>query len=95
MASYVHTMGDTFPRQATIDNSQQGIDILITSAAPDVSNVDLIDATSTLTTTLALLQGFNMQDITCGSGGTRSAPVTLDFDILGKHSYNYNASYNY
>ena len=80
-------MGDTFPQQATLDNSQQGIDILITSAAPDASNVDLIDATSTLTINATLLQGFNMQDFTCGSGGTRSEPVTLNFDLLGKHFY--------
>ena len=86
LAAYLYTPGDTFPHQATLDNSQQGIYILITSSVPEASNVDLTDATSTLTTNLALLKEFNMQDITCGSGGTRSIPVTVNFDILGKHN---------
>ena len=78
--SYIYLPGDELP--VTL-SSQPGIEISITAASPSNVNPDLFDATSTLTTNTTLLQAFNMQDFTCGTIGTRSAPVTVNFNLLG------------
>ena len=75
---------DTFP--SILSPSVPGIEISVTAATSDNGNNDLFDATSTLTTNTTLLQAFNMQDFTCGSTMTRSEPVTVNFNILGKYS---------
>ena len=82
--AYVYNNGDTFPITLL---SPDGIVISITSAIPSV-NSDSFYATSTLTINATILQAFNMQDFTCGSRVTRSAPVTVDFNTLGKQKNN-------
>ena len=64
VATYRYYTGDSFPFTLA---SPPGIEISVTSAAPDNVHPDLIDATSTLTTHTTLLQAFNMQDFTCGN----------------------------
>ena len=77
---YIYLPGDELP--VTL-SSPPGIEISITAASPSNVNPDLFDATSTLTTNTTLLQAFNMQDFTCGTIGTLSEPVTVNFDLLG------------
>ena len=82
VASYIHSSNTMpFPRPATI-NQLQGINIQIDSAVS--SGLDIINATSTLTTNTTLLQAFSMQDFTCGSFETMSEPVTVNFGITGE-----------
>ena len=83
VASYLHTDGDTFPITLS---SPPGIEITVTSAAPDNVNRDLFDATSTLTTNTTLLQAFNMHNFTCGNFETMSEPVTVNLINLGEQT---------
>ena len=85
IASYIYTAGDTFPFPLS---SPPGIEISVTSAAPDSVDLNLLDATSTLTTNTTVFQAFNMQNFTCGIFGTMSEPVTENFNILGKQCNN-------
>ena len=86
IATYGHTNGDTFP--ITLSSSLPGIEISVTSAAPDNVNPLFLDhATSTLTTNTTLLQVFNILNITCGNYGTRSELVTVNFNILAMGSH--------
>lgn len=82
--SYIYSDGDTYPLTLPSLPSLPGIGINITSAAPDSSNTDIIGAAmSTLTTNTTLLQGFNIQNFSCGSNEIQSA-VIVNFNILGR-----------
>ena len=86
--AYVYSPDDESRLPITLSTSP-GLDIIITSVAPNNVNRDLFDATSTLTTNTTLLQAFNMQDFTCGTNVIRSEPVTVNFNILGEQIMHY------
>ena len=93
IAIYGYISSDTFPMTLS---SPPGIEISVTSAAPDNVNPQLLDhATSTLTTNTTFLQVLNIKSITCGNFGTLSEPVTVNFNILGKQYSNENPTYGH
>ena len=80
---YAYSTGDESRLPIILLPTPPGLEITITRVAPNNANPDMFDATSTLTTnTTTLLQAFNKQGFTCGTFGTLSAPVTVNFDLL-------------
>ena len=82
--TYVYSTGDESKLPIMLSTLPLGIVVNITSITPIDINFDSYNATSTLTTNTTFLQAFNMQDFTCGTVGTMSAPVTVNFEILGE-----------
>ena len=80
LSSYIWTPSDTYP---IILKTPVG-PVTIIHAAPDSTSADIIDGSSSLASTSTLLHAFNMQGITCGTIGIRSARVELNFNLLGK-----------
>ena len=87
--AYVYSRGDVSRLPITLSPTSSippGLEITITSVTPN-DNLDRFDAISTLMSNVSLLQAFNMQEFACGSFGTRSASVTVNFHILGEQIY--------
>ena len=85
LISYTYSTGDESQVPITLQ-APRGMEISIINAMSTNFSIDLFNATSTLTTNTTVLQAFNMQEFTCGNQGTRSAPVTVNFDILGEQT---------